>query len=104
MPYTLSFYIHCSEHLLSVNYKQCLSYHNLEHLAVLTNSLIDRVQMNQVLLFVCFLSVLAITQSHCSFFFPLAIPHVACRDLSSQPGNEPGAPTVKLMSPNHWSF
>ena len=37
-----------------------------------------------------------------SFFFSLAMPH-GLQDLSSPPGDQNQAPTVKTLSPNHWT-
>ena len=37
------------------------------------------------------------------FFFSLFAVPCGLQDLSSQPGTEPGAPAVNMLSPNHWT-
>ena len=39
----------------------------------------------------------------CFILFLLWLHHAACGMLVSQPGMEPAPPTVKILSPNHWT-
>ena len=39
---------------------------------------------------------------NCPFFF-FFFCHVACGILVPQPGIEPAAPAVRVLSPNHWT-
>ena len=42
-------------------------------------------------------------QIYIIFFFSLFAVPCGLQDLSSQPGTEPGAPAVNMLSPNHWT-